>query len=310
MGRFRPENVSKHSSEVFHELPHGDRSIEELCAAVKILMHNGKKPLDKAGLDFGRHYDIEGKIILDAGCGSGVKAIPMAYKGAKHVIGLDASLEAVTRATAVAKKLKVENVTFVNGFIEDLDSILKGAGFGKVDVIVNWQNLHHTEDWQNNLKVFNLCLKRRGILICNVADPTAGRGNFMIKNKLSYYLGNNTEARIKIGQFLFGWLDKKKNIEKIGWEAFYADLYAAFYYWIPPRKMLSALKNANFELVDSFPHITLGHWFKGGPKSRKVNLVKKWLEKAAFLRPIFYCLMRLRQWAWGGDNRSYYARKK
>ena len=310
MSRFRPENVSKHSAKVFHELPHGDRSIEDICAVVKLAMNNGKKPLDKAGLDFGRHYDIKGKVVLDAGCGSGVKAIPMAFKGAKHVIGLDASLEAVTRATAVAKKLKVENITFVNGFIEDLEPILRDAKLGKVDVIVNLQNLHHTEDWQNNLKIFNLCLKRGGILICNVADPTAGRGNFMIKNKLSYCLGNSTNTRIKIGQILFGWIDKRKNIEKIEWEAFYADLYAAFYHWITPRKMLSALGNAEFELIDSFPHVTLDHWFKGGPKSKKVILVKKWLEKAAFLRPMFYCLMRLRQWMWGGDNRTYYARKR
>ena len=118
------------------------------------------------------------------------------------------------------------------------------------------------------------------------------------------------KSRIKIGGMLFGWLDRHKNIENIKLDAFHADLYAAFYHWIPPRKMLNAINDADFDVIDSFPAITLEHWFKGNPNSKRAHRIQYIISILPFTKMFFYSLMRLRQWLWGGDNRTYYAKKK
>lgn len=303
-------DISDESVKIFTDLPHGDREIDEIVSGVRKSILDHRKPLDKPGLAFGRDYSLDGMLVLDAGCGSGLKAIPIAAKGANHVIGLDGSSVAIERAQQVATVLGIDNVHFVHGRIENLRSILDDLSVSSVDLVVNLQNLHHTTDWRDNLKVFARCLSDDGVLVCNIADPTSGFGGFMVKNKIAYVLGKDVGSRLRIGRFLFGWWDGRHNIMNLKEDAFYADRYSAFYHWIRPGSMLRALDDAGFELVDSFPAVRLEHWLRGVPFSSRAMTIAKIIEVVPPMRYAFYSLMRIRQFLFGGDNRTYYARKK
>ena len=50
----------------------------------------------KEGLEIVKKVNYENKIIIDAGCGSGTKTMPLAFKSkAKKVIGIDGSKSAI-----------------------------------------------------------------------------------------------------------------------------------------------------------------------------------------------------------------------
>jgi SAM-dependent methyltransferase len=73
----------------------------------------------------------EPSALLDVGCGDGFltcfygRLYPRA-----EVVGLDCSPEAVARARALAAMLGVDNVTFIEGDAENLDTVLAGRTFG------------------------------------------------------------------------------------------------------------------------------------------------------------------------------------
>lgn len=86
--------------------------------------------------------DLKGKRILDAGCGTGEKAIFFAKAGAKEVIAIDFSKGQLEEARKKANKEKVKNLIFKE------KDILKDPleELGKFDIIVCLGVLHHTED--------------------------------------------------------------------------------------------------------------------------------------------------------------------
>ncbi len=78
--------------------------------------------------------DLEGKLVCDLGCGTGILAIGAAVLGASYVVGLDLDLEAVRRARENAVKLNVRNVDWVAGPLEALrgcfDVVVENPPFG------------------------------------------------------------------------------------------------------------------------------------------------------------------------------------
>ena len=306
-----PNNISDESIQIFTKYPHGNKDLQERLKDIKNSLKNNNNPFLKEGLEFTKTLKLKDKIILDAGCGSGIKSIDIAVKtDAKLVIGVDGSSKAIENAKFFQKELNIKNLKFINGRLEDLELLIKDYTEGKkIDIVVNYQNLHHVHDWKNVLKIFNDILNKDGILITNIADPTAGMSQFMLRNKLCYYLGSTPISRGKIGKFLFGFLEKKKNYANILEDDFYVDRFGAFYHWIFPFMIIKELKKIGFEVVEAFPHFRLNDWLIANKNSKRAKNIYYCINFFPPSKYIFSFLMRFRQWILGEDTRSYYAKK-
>ena len=305
-------SISKESIDIFTNFPHGNKNKILRLNEIKMELKDSRKPLYKKGLEIIKKINLKNKIIIDAGCGSGTKTIPLAFKSkAKKVIGIDGSKSAIKNAKFFSKELKVKNVVFLNDKLENLHQLIKKElNNNKVDIIVNYQNLHHVTDWKNILKKFYSVLKPGGLLVINIVDPTSGFSQFMIRNKICYYLGRTPEKRAKIGKFLFGILERKKNVHDIEDIDFYVDRFGAFYHWIFPNQIINEMRNIGFKVSETFPHYKLDHWLNANKNSKRSKNIKKIIKVFPSFRIFFAFLMRARQFILGEDTRTYYAIKK
>lgn len=128
----------------------------------------------------------KGKIVLDAGCGTGELAYLIAKRGARHVIGVDYSQEAI----AVAKKIyTLPNLEFV---CNDIGSIK-----GKFDVITTLGTIEHTDDPLGVLKQLKNMLKPKGSLIVTCPNWVNPRGYMLLMLK------NLFDAKITLADIHF-----------------------------------------------------------------------------------------------------------
>jgi len=97
---------------------------------------------------------IDGKVVLDFGCGDGGQSVELALRGAKRVIGLDVQPVRLERARALAKKLGVQDRCV---FAETTDE--------KVDVILSKDAFEHFEDPAQVLRDMERMLKADGIVL-------------------------------------------------------------------------------------------------------------------------------------------------
>jgi len=305
------DKISKENVGIFTQYPHGNKDLLLRLEDIRKRLKKGN-PLLKEGLEFTKTLKLKNKIILDAGCGSGTKTIPLAMNTDAHlVLGVDGSSVAINNANFFLEKLAIKNLNFIDGYLEDLELLISNEIKNKkVDLIVNYQNLHHVHDWINLLKIFYNILEKDGVLIVAIMDPTAGFSQFMLRNKLCYYLGKTPISRAKIGKFLFGFMEKKKNYENIKQDDFYVDRFGSYYHWIFPSKFIKELEKTGFEFIEAFPHIRLNDWLianKNSKRAKRINFCIKIFSPSKYF---FLFLIRLRQWVLGEDTRSYYARKK
>jgi len=77
--------------------------------------------------------DIENKIILDLGCGTGMFSAGSYLSGAKKVIGVDIDKEAIEKAKQFAKENRL-NIEFIEKDVKDIDftcdTIIMNPPFG------------------------------------------------------------------------------------------------------------------------------------------------------------------------------------
>ena len=112
------------------------------------------------------NQDLSGKLILDAGCGSGQDMARVAKKGAT-LIGVDQS-EGVYRAREYNKQTNFyENLHFVRADIFDLP--FKEKLF---DIIYSNGALHHTQDTAKAFGRLPSLLKKDGVIAIWVYDRT------------------------------------------------------------------------------------------------------------------------------------------
>lgn len=111
--------------------------------------------------------DIEGKYVLDAGCGTGIFSLIFAKKGAKKVEGIDISEGILEKARSLRKKFKIQNIGFKK---EDmLDLSFKDKTF---DIVWAWGSIHHTTAPLKALEELIRVLKRDGSLLLAVYNRT------------------------------------------------------------------------------------------------------------------------------------------
>lgn len=91
---------------------------------------------------------LRGARCLDAGCGSGRYTIAMARCGASEVVGVDLSQRAVEWASAMAQRLGVTGVEFVQGSVLDLPTHWSG----RFDFVCSNGVVHHTRDPKAGLR--------------------------------------------------------------------------------------------------------------------------------------------------------------
>lgn len=127
--------------------------------------------------------EVEGKMILDAGCGPGKYAQILLERGAQ-VVGFDISPAMVAKAA----QRNGSNGTF---FVHDLSEPIPIEEDGKFDFVLCALALHYLEDPQPAVKEFYRLLKPGGRLIVSVEHPFFNYLYFKAKN---YFLNEKVSS--------------------------------------------------------------------------------------------------------------------
>jgi ubiquinone/menaquinone biosynthesis C-methylase UbiE len=101
--------------------------------------------------------------ILDAGCGQGRLAIPLAKQG-HEVAGIDLSGPALNSARRYAAEEGVE-VSFMAGSIEEVSARFRPESF---DVVISTEVLYMVKDYERALEGLTRALKPGGLLILSL----------------------------------------------------------------------------------------------------------------------------------------------
>lgn len=123
--------------------------------------------------------ELIGKRILDAGCGTGEKAIFFSKAGAKVVVAIDFSKGQLKEAKKKAKKEKADNIVFkkkdlLKDTLEDL---------GKFDIVVCLGVLHHTSAPKDSFARIVGQLKENGTIIVGLYHKYS-RFKYRVQRKL------------------------------------------------------------------------------------------------------------------------------
>ena len=95
--------------------------------------------------------DVEGKNILDLGCGTGIFAIGSALMGANSSTGIDVDEDSIALAREVSRKLDLDNVEFIVSDICDFnnasnaDTVFQNPPFGSQRKADRGQDLKFVE---------------------------------------------------------------------------------------------------------------------------------------------------------------------
>lgn len=102
---------------------------------------------------------FQGKVCLDAGCGSGRYSIALSLLGAKNVFGIDVGRESIRDARKRAKRIGTPNVKFKTVSIEKLP--FKDKFF---DAVIFSGVLHHTLHQDRAMSEIARVLRPKGML--------------------------------------------------------------------------------------------------------------------------------------------------
>lgn len=134
--------------------------------------------------------DLEGKNILDVGCGTGEIACSMATR-AKKVVGIDFSQNSIQHATSTAKKFKLTNTHF------DYANLFDYSPEQKFDIVTSFGVLHHTSDFQKGFHRIAQWTKPSGILIVGFYHPWGGMEQRVEKWFAELRDGKDPEKRLE-----------------------------------------------------------------------------------------------------------------
>ena len=107
--------------------------------------------------------DLEGKSVLDLGCGFGWHCKYAAQHGAKDIVGIDSS----ERMLAQAEKINADkNIEYRKASIEELQ--VNSEAF---DVVISSLALHYVEDFQQVCEKVHHGLREKGYFVFSVEHP-------------------------------------------------------------------------------------------------------------------------------------------
>ncbi|GFP31231.1 class I SAM-dependent methyltransferase [Candidatus Hakubella thermalkaliphila] len=121
--------------------------------------------------DFAQPYTVN-KIVLDAGCGYGYGSYYWASNGAKNVVGIDISDEAIQYAK---KQYHLENLEYRIMNVTNLD--FPDESF---DVVCSIEVIEHLEEYERHLLEIRRVLRPGGILVLSTPNKklTAGQNYY------------------------------------------------------------------------------------------------------------------------------------
>lgn len=102
--------------------------------------------------------EIEGKKVLDAGCGGGRYAVAWRLLGASPVVGLDISPINIKDANRRTTEAEIGDISFKNGDVLDLP-----FEDNEFDIVFSNGVLHHTTDWEKGVAELVRVLKPGGL---------------------------------------------------------------------------------------------------------------------------------------------------
>ncbi len=160
----------------------------------------------------------DGKVILDAGCGTGFKSLVLATAnpGAK-IVGIDLSKEAVDLARQRLQFYGFENAEFIVASIEVLPAL--GMEF---DYINCDEVLYLLPDIAQGLQIMKAALKPDGIIRANLHSATQRVDYFRAQQvfKLMGLMDSNPEEmEIEIAKETFGALEDWVNLKNKVWNS-------------------------------------------------------------------------------------------
>lgn len=160
----------------------------------------------------------DGKVILDAGCGTGFKSLVLATAnpGAK-IVGIDLSKEAVDLARQRLQFYGFENAEFIVASIEALPAL--GMEF---DYINCDEVLYLLPDIAQGLQIMKAALKPDGIIRANLHSATQ-RVDYFRAQQVFKIMGlmdsNPEEMEIEIAKETFGALEDWVNLKNKVWNS-------------------------------------------------------------------------------------------
>lgn len=107
--------------------------------------------------------DLNGKRVLDLGCGMGEHCKDYINRGAKRVVGVDISEKMLEVAR---KENSDENILYLNIPMEDILSIDE-----KFDVVISSLAIHYIEDFDGVVKAVYSLLEDGGIFLYSQENP-------------------------------------------------------------------------------------------------------------------------------------------
>jgi SAM-dependent methyltransferase len=104
--------------------------------------------------------EVEGKVVIDFGCGTGSDAIDIALHGARRVVGIDIRESVLTLARSAAMNAGVADRCFFTTSTQE-----------QADLIVSVDGFEHYEDPEKELRVMRCLLKDDGHVLVVFGPP-------------------------------------------------------------------------------------------------------------------------------------------
>ncbi len=133
---------------------------------------------------------VNGKKVLDLGCGSGYISRILAKKGAT-VTGIDSSKVMIS----IAKEKETRGKLGIDYLMMDASN-LKGLGSGSFDFVVSAMALHDIKDIKNTIRECGRVLKPKGKLIFSIVHPVREAGEIK-KGAKGYHIEIRSYSRIR-----------------------------------------------------------------------------------------------------------------
>jgi ubiquinone/menaquinone biosynthesis C-methylase UbiE len=111
--------------------------------------------------------EVQGKSVLDAGCGTGIFSIIFANKGADQVTGIDISEGSLQTAQSLKEKFRLKNAVF-----QKQDMLALPFPDKSFDIVWAWGTVHHTTDPFKAIVELNRVLKPSGSILLAVYKRT------------------------------------------------------------------------------------------------------------------------------------------
>lgn len=108
--------------------------------------------------------DLQGKLVLDFGCGSGFQALALVQSGAQFVIGIDINQKSLERAINMAKEKGVEDRAQFKDSIDEKDR-------NKFDIVISQNSMEHFKDPINILNEMKTALRKNGKIYITIEPP-------------------------------------------------------------------------------------------------------------------------------------------